>query len=83
MSDLPVQAAAPTAATLTDYDRRHVKTYLRMLDAVADGVDWREAAALLLGLDVAADPEKARATYDSHLARARWLSARGYRDFLR
>lgn len=83
MPDTPLQDAAPTSATLTDYDRHHLKTYLRLLDAAADGADWREAAALVLGLDVAADPERARQTHDSHLARARWMTEHGYRDLLR
>lgn len=83
MTDFPLQARAPTSAALTDYDRRHLKTYLRLLDAAADGADWRDAAAYVLGLDVAADPDQARATHDSHLARARWMSEHGYRRLLR
>ena len=83
MPDHPVQATAPTSPVLTDYDRRHLKTYLRLLDAAADGADWREAAALVLGLDIAAGEDQARATHDSHLARARWMTEHGYRDLLR
>lgn len=83
MPDPPVQATAPTSPHLTDYDRRHLKTYLRLLDAAADGADWREAAARVLALDVAADETRARATHDSHLARARWMSEHGYRHLLR
>jgi hypothetical protein len=83
MPDIPLQATAPTSATLTDYDRRHLKTYLRLLDAATDGADWREAATLVLGLDVAGDPVGARATHESHLARARWMTEHGYRDLLR
>lgn len=83
MLDAPLQEMAPTAAHLTDYDRQHLKTYLRLLDAADDGADWREVAVLVLGLDIAADPDQARQTHDSHLARARWMTAHGYRDLLR
>ncbi len=83
MSEPTFQDQAPDAPTLTAYDRQHLKTYLRLLDAEADQADWREAAALVLGLDVEADPDRARRMYDSHLARARWMSEHGYRHLLR
>lgn len=83
MPDAPFNDAPPASDRITDYDRRHLKTYLRLLDAAADGADWREAAEHLLSLDVAADPERARRVHDAHLARARWMSDRGYRDLLR
>lgn len=73
----------PTGAALTDYDRAQLKTYLRLLDAAADGADWREAAAVIFGLDVAADPERARQIHDRHLERARWMTEHGYRHLLR
>ena len=46
--------APPAGNHVTDYDRSHVKIYLRLLDAAAEGADWKEVAALVLGLDVAA-----------------------------
>lgn len=67
---------------LTDYDRCHLKTYLRLLDAAADDADWREAADLVLGLDVASDPDRARRVHDAHLARAKWMTTTGYRELL-
>ena len=39
--DPPVDDVAPTAAILTGYDERHAITYLRLLDAEADGADWQ------------------------------------------
>lgn len=75
--------APPMEAALTDYDRAHLKTYLRLLDAAAEGADWRKAAAAILGLDVAADPARARRIHDRHLERACWLTEQGYRDLLR
>jgi hypothetical protein len=68
---------------LTDYDREHLVTYLRLLDAAGEGAPWDEVARVVLGLDPTADPEAARRSHDSHLARARWISDHGYRDLLR
>ncbi|MPR12643.1 DUF2285 domain-containing protein [Microvirga tunisiensis] len=39
----------PESEARTDYDRSHIKLYLRLLDAAADGADWREAAEILFG----------------------------------
>ena len=67
---------------ITDYDRAHLQDYLRLLDAAAAHADWREAAALILELDVTADPEAARRIHGVHLARARWMAETGYRHLL-
>ena len=67
---------------MTDYDRRHLKIYARLLDAAADHADWREVAHLVLGLDVASNPERAQRVHGAHLDRARWMTTRGYRDLL-
>lgn len=68
---------------VTPYDHAHLQAYLRLLDAAAAHADWREAAALVLGLDVAADPARARRIHEVHLERARWMAQAGYRDLLR
>jgi len=34
---------------LIEYDRAHVKLYMRLLDAAADGGKWTEAVNILLG----------------------------------
>lgn len=74
---------APKASTLTAYDRDHVVTYLRLLDADAEGADWREVAQLVLHIDADREPDRARRAFDSHLARAKWMTEHGYRDLLR
>lgn len=74
---------APDSADLTDYDRAHIKLYMRLLDAAADGADWREAVEVLFGIDPIREPERARKVHDSHLARARWMTHTGYRHLLR
>ena len=78
----PVAEAPPASEHLTDYDRSHLKTYLRLLDAAAEDADWREVAAIVLGLDPGADPERARRVHAAHLERARWMTRVGYRDLL-
>ena len=73
----------PQSATLNDYDTTHLKLYIRLLDAEADGADWREAALILFGLDPVGDFERARRVHETHLMRARWMTEHGYRHLLR
>lgn len=73
---------APTSADITDYDRRHIKLYMRLLDATADGADWTEIVEVLFGIDPVREPDRARRVHDSHLARARWMTQSGYRQLL-
>ncbi|WP_095203509.1 DNA -binding domain-containing protein [Mesorhizobium carmichaelinearum] len=73
----------PENQELTRYDREHMKLYIRLLDAAADGADWHEAVKILFGLDADLEPERARHVYDTHLARARWMTEHGYRKLAR
>jgi hypothetical protein len=43
--DPDVADMAPSVPTLTGYDQEHLVTYLRLLDADAEGADWREGRA--------------------------------------
>jgi len=81
--DPDVADLAPDGAALTDYDEQHVVTYLRLLDADADGADWQEVARIVLHIDPEREPERARRAFDSHLARARWMTNHGYGHLLR
>jgi hypothetical protein len=72
----------PESPALTSYDRAHMKLYLRLLDADADGADWREAVPILFGIDPDQEPERARLIHNTHLARARWMTERGYRQLV-
>jgi hypothetical protein len=49
--DPDVADTAPSGALLTVYDEEHVIMYLRMLDANAEGADWREVTRIVLHLD--------------------------------
>ena len=74
---------APDDPLLTAYDRQHVTTYVRLLDAEASGADWREVARLVLGKDPDAHHDRALAAFETHLARAKWMASHGYRELLR
>lgn len=77
-----VSDVAPVDEMLTAYDRRHLVTYMRLLDAEKAGAGWQEVAKLVLGIDPGKEPERAHRAYQSHLDRARWMSEGGYRDLL-
>jgi hypothetical protein len=81
--DPDVDELAPTAPVLTVYDEEHIITYLRMLDADAEGADWREVAKLVLHIDPQHEPARVRRAFDTHLARAKWMTEHGYRHLLR
>lgn len=72
----------PQLDRVSPYDERHLASYIRLLDAEAEGADWREAVAIIFGLDPDKDPERAKIVHDSHLARARWMTEKGYRHLL-
>ena len=74
---------APDTDELTAYDRRHLTTYLTLLDAAAEGADWREVVQVLFGIDAAQEPRRAQLVHDSHLARAHWMTECGYRHLVR
>jgi hypothetical protein len=81
--DPPVDDLAPTEAVLTGYDEQHFVTYLRLLDAAAENADWREVARIVLHIDPDKEPERARRAWETHVARAEWLTKSGYRHLLR
>jgi len=68
---------------VTDYDKAHLKLYLRLLDANAEGAAWEQVARLLLDIDPVAERDRALRRHESHLARARWMTERGYLDLLK
>lgn len=72
----------PESAQLTAYDESHFQDYIRLLDADAQGADWREVAATIFGIDVTVEPGRAKTMHESHLARARWMTEIGYAHLL-
>ncbi|GEM_PF-261396 len=77
--DRKIADEVPWSDGITEYDNRHNETYLRLLDANAEGVSKDEMARQILGIDPTKEPERARKALDSHLARARWMTEVGYR----
>ncbi|MER8882444.1 DUF2285 domain-containing protein [Mesorhizobium sp. M0816] len=80
--DPDVADEAPTSPVLTGYDEEHMVTYMRLLDAAAENADWREVAKIVLHIDPAKEPERAFRAWETHLARARWMTTTGYRYLL-
>jgi hypothetical protein len=80
--DPSVADQAATSDDLTDCDREHLVTYLRLLDADAEGADWAEVARTVLLIDPSDEPERARRAWGSHLARAKWMIEHGHCDLL-
>jgi hypothetical protein len=78
----PCADLAPSSERLTAYDKGHLITYLRLLDADAAGLDWAEASRVILYIDPRRQPDRARRAYDSHLKRAQWMTERGFRYLL-
>ncbi|WFU53632.1 DUF2285 domain-containing protein [Bradyrhizobium pachyrhizi] len=79
---LDVADQAPADDILTPYDRKHAVTYMRMLDAEAEDADWREVTEIVLHIDPQREPTRARQAYETHLARAKWVSHYGYKLLL-
>ncbi len=68
---------------LTGYDEAHLVTYIRLLDAESASADWQEVARIALHIDPARELERARRAWESHLARAKWMTTDGYMHLLR
>jgi len=75
--DPDVADVAPTDQILTVYDEQHVVTYMRLLQAESEGADWMEVARIVLRIDAEREPDRARSAYQSHLARAKWVTEQG------
>lgn len=80
--DPDVDDEAPVGSRITSYDKAHFVTYLRLLDADAEGADWQEVARIVLHRDPLAEPARTRQCWASHLARAQWMTREGYRRLL-
>jgi len=72
----------PWSDDITSYDDEHLVTYMRLLDADAEGADWREVSRIVLHRDPETEAERTRRCWEAHLARARWMASKGYRKLL-
>ena len=73
---------APSTPEITNYDHEMLICYLRLLDTEVVGADWREVARVVLKADPDREYARAKQMYDTHLARARWMTKQGYRHLL-
>ena len=73
---------APTVEEITDYDRRCFKLYIMLIDADDAGVSWDDSYPHLFDEPIGANRQRAESRHSSHLARARWMVAKGYRQLL-
>jgi len=80
--DLKIANEVPWSDHVTAYDREHFTVYLRLLDAAADGASAEEMSRIVLGIDPANEPARAKQALDSHLRRARWMTEHGYRNLM-
>jgi hypothetical protein len=80
--DPDVADEAPSGPAITPYDEQHYVTYMRLLDANRDKADWTEVARIILHRDPITQEARTRRCWESHLARAQWLSKGGYRKIL-
>lgn len=78
-SSAPIADQVDWSDSLTAYDKEHFTTYMRLLDASADHASEEEMAHLILGIDPALEPERARKALRSHLERANWIMTSGYK----
>ncbi|WFU19424.1 DUF2285 domain-containing protein [Bradyrhizobium sp. CB3481] len=74
---------APAGPALTDYDKEHMITYMRLFDAHQQGANWRDVSRIVLRIDPDIEADRARTAFESHLSRARWMTEQGYRHLLR
>ncbi|ESY63109.1 MULTISPECIES: DUF2285 domain-containing protein [Mesorhizobium] len=78
-SNTPIADEVHWSDSLTAYDKAHFTTYMRLLDASADDASEEEMAHVILGIDPAREPERARKALRSHLDRANWMVTTGYK----
>ncbi|MDO5703793.1 MAG: DUF2285 domain-containing protein [Paracoccus sp. (in: a-proteobacteria)] len=81
--DPVVEDEAPVSDKITAYDEQHYVTYLRLLDASAEEADWKEVARIVLRRDPDAEELRTYRCWQSHLARAEWMTRKGYKQMLR
>ncbi|WP_292601266.1 hypothetical protein [Mesorhizobium sp.] len=67
----------PWSDSITVYDKENFTIYLQILDACADNATIEEMAELILGIDPAPEPVRARKAVRSHIDRANWMVTTG------
>lgn len=71
-----------SAGFITPYDRQCFELYLMLIDAEDCGAEWQEVYEGAFGTEIGENPEEARAQYEAHLKRARWMTSVGFHQLL-
>lgn len=69
-----------SAGLVTSYDRQCFKLYLMLIDAESAGAEWQEVYEDAFGRKIGENREEAKAQYEAHLKRARWMTRFGFRQ---
>lgn len=72
----------PWEDALTPYDRAHFMLYVQLMYAVGAGALMDEMCERLLRIDPFRERERAHKCLESHLKRARWFTADGFRHLI-
>lgn len=78
--DMQVADPLPWLEEITPYDKAHLATYLRLLDADTSGVPEETICSQILQLD--GDPDRSWRILADHLKRAKWMTTDGYKLLL-
>lgn len=68
--------------SFTPYDKAHFTLYIALMDAVREGALMDEMCERLLHIDPFRERERAHKCLESHLKRARWFTADGFRHLV-
>ena len=75
-----IEHIAPDSSSVLDYDRRNLLTYAELLEADAAGISWETGSLAILLIDPSVERDTACRCWESHLARARWITGDGLAD---
>ncbi|WP_353728193.1 hypothetical protein [Mesorhizobium sp.] len=75
-----IMEEVPWSDAITVYDKENFTIYMQILDACADNAPIEEMAELILGIDPALEPVRARNAVRSHIDRANWMVTTGYKE---
>ncbi|MEJ0044572.1 MAG: DUF2285 domain-containing protein [Rhizomicrobium sp.] len=64
----------PWSEALSDYDRRHIAIYARLLHDESEGASEADLARGVFGFDPYASRERTQRIVQSHLTRAHWIA---------
>ena len=79
---LPLADEVAWSDSFTTYDETHFTLYIALMDGVREGALMDEMCERLLHIDPIRERERAHKCLESHLKRARWFTAEGFRHLI-